>query len=333
MFEFTYVFVKLAYAFIEFAYAFILAMYRTPVSLIFLAAGFSYVLINFAYAIIIFAFAFFAVCAPIKMTLYSQNEVQQAVNGLKQVAEFTTPWLIEDYLADVAADDLEGLAFQSSKNLLTEIDPGAPKIKLYTELKGEVIPGAKLTGQVMARLISFLKQHGHYSTVQTQDVGNCLYAAVLRGTGLKREAATMMLRRAIVKHVCQFPAFYCKYLRKSVAQTFGHQRRDPEEVNRLEREGEISPDDAADQRLPGPFSLVTFLEHILTDRTWGDHHILTIISCMWQVTVTILHAEDLFETRIRHNRSLPDVDLVVIFTGGNHFMGCRKYISFYLRDH
>ena len=103
----------------------------------------------------------------------------RAINNLKQVAEFTTVWHSADFQGDVPADDLEGQAFLNCKIIETEIDPDAPKIKLYTELKDEIIPGAQMTGQVMARLISFLKQNGNYSTVQTQDFGKlhvcCLF--------------------------------------------------------------------------------------------------------------------------------------------------------------
>ena len=266
----------------------------------------------------------FSVCAPLVMTLYTKNEVDRAINNLKQVAEFTTVWHSADFQDDVPADDLEGQAFLNCKIIETEIDPDAPKIKLYTELKDEIIPGAQMTGQVMARLISFLKQNGNYSTVQTLDMGNCMYAAFLRGTQFKREVATMMLRRYIVMKICQFPAFFAKYLKRILAQTFGNVRRDPAEVDRLEREGKLKPDDAADERLPGPFSLVTYCQHLLQDKAWGDHIVLTIMSCVWQLKITILHAEDLCETKIRHNSHLPDADLVVVFTGGNHFMGCGE---------
>ena len=47
------------------------------------------------------------------------------------------------------------------------------------------------------------------------------------------------------------------------------------EVDRLEREGKITADDAADERLPGPFSLVSFCEHLIKDKTWGDDHVLS----------------------------------------------------------
>ena len=263
------------------------------------------------------------------MTLFTKQEVQVAVDALKQVGSYIEVWKMEDFLEDVPVDDVEGQAYQNCRNIKAEIDPDAPKIKLYTELKDELIPGSKLTGQVMARLISFLKQHGHYTAVQTQDLGNCLYAAVLRGTQMKREVASMMLRRFIVKKITQFPAFFSKFLKRSLAHTYGHERRDPAEVDRLEREGKISADDAADERLPGPFSLVTFCQHLLQDRTWGDQHVLAILSCLWQIRITVLHAEDLTETRIRHDLPLPKTDLLLLFTGGNHFMGAGKCFLFY----
>ena len=263
------------------------------------------------------------------MTLFMKREVQVAVDALKQVGSYIEVWKVEDFLEDVPVDDVEGQAYQNCRNIKAEIDPDAPKIKLYTELKDELIPGSKLTGQVMARLISFLKQHGHYTAVQTQDLGNCLYAVVLMGTQMKREVASMMLRRFIVKKITQFPAFFSKFLNRSLAHTYGHERKDPAEVDRLEREGKISADDAADERLPGPFSLVTFCQHLLQDRTWGDQHVLAILSCLWQIRITVLHAEDLTETRIRHDLPLPKTDLLLLFTGGNHFMGAGKGFLFY----
>ena len=260
------------------------------------------------------------------MTLYMKQEVQAAVDGLKQVGSYIEVWKMDDFLEDVAVDDVEGQAYQNCRNIKAEIDPEAPKVKLYTELKDEQTPGRKLTGQVMARLISFLKQHGHYTAVQTQDLGNCLYAAVLRGTQMKMEVASMMLRRFIVKKITQFPAFFSKYLRRTLAQTYGHARRDPAEVDRLEKESKITADDAADERLPGPFSLVTFCQHLLKDRTWGDQHVLAIVSCPRQIRITVLLAEDLTETRIRHDLPLPKTDLLLLFTGGNHFMGAGEYL-------
>ena len=123
-----------------------------------LATGFAYMLFIYTCALCNFgSVLIFSVCVPLEMTLFTKEEVEAAVNGLKQVAGYTEVWKMEDFLEDVPVDDVEGQAYQSCRNLKAEIDPEAPKVKLYTELKDEQIPGSKLTGQVMARLRSFLK--------------------------------------------------------------------------------------------------------------------------------------------------------------------------------
>ena len=67
------------------------------------------------------------------------------------------------------------------------------------------------------------------------------------------------------------------------------------------------------------------MEYLLTDGTWGDDHVLTLLSCMWQLKITILNADTLGETRIRHNDRLTDTELVVVFIGGDHYMGTGKF--------
>ena len=138
-----------------------------PFPWVMLAMGFGNVLVIITYAFVkCGSTLIISVCAPLEMTLYTKQEVQAAINGLKQVGSYIEVWKMEDFLDDVSVDDVEGQAYQNCRNLKAEIDPEAPKVKLYTELKDEQIPGSKLTGQVMARLISFLKQHGHYTTTR-----------------------------------------------------------------------------------------------------------------------------------------------------------------------
>ena len=90
-------------------------------------------------------------------------------------------------------------------------------------------------------------------------------------------------------------------------------------------EQQLTQQSLADQRLPGPFSFASYLEHLLTDRTWGDVHTLTILSCLWQIGITVLYTNHLNEHRIRHNKMLKDADLVVVFSGGNHFLRSGEY--------
>ena len=130
----------------------------------------------------------------------------------------------------------------------------------------------------------------------------------------------MHLRRFMVMKMCKHPQFFSKYLCKSLATHYGLEK---------EKAGTISAQDAADQRLPGPFSFHSYLQHLNTDRAWGDVHTLTILSCIWQIGITVLFTNQLNEHRIRHDRKLKDADLVVVFTSGNHYMGCGEYVIRY----
>ena len=98
-----------------------------------------------------------------------------------------------------------------------------------------------------------------------------------------------------------------------------------QKLPKREKAGKIKAGQSADFRLPGPFSFVTYCKHILQNKSWGDAHILTLISMMWQVTITSLNADTLGEICIRHDRPIDKADIVMIHAGGDHYMGCGKY--------
>ena len=105
-----------------------------------------------------------------------------------------------------------------SKNVYGQVDPSYGKIKEYAELEGEELPGSGLSARQMARIINFLKKNGNYSLSNTQDMGNCQYAAVQRGTQLKREVTSMHLRRFMIMKMCKHPPI----LQQIPVQESGH---------------------------------------------------------------------------------------------------------------
>ena len=251
-----------------------------------------------------------------------EREALAAIAEVKKIPAFTTVWHLRDMQGLYDPLTRESTAFQNSKNVYQDVDPNCAKIKEYKELEGEELPGSGgLSARQMARVIYFLKSNGGYSLAQTQDVGNCQYAAVQRGTQLKREVTSMHIRRFMVVKMCKYPMFFCQYLHRSLCTHYGFDRLTPEEI----AEQQLTQQSLADQRLPGPFSFASYLEHLLTDRTWGDVHTLTILSCLWQIGITVLYTDHLNEHRIRHNKMLKNADLVAVFSGGNHFLGSGEY--------
>ena len=90
-------------------------------------------------------------------------------------------------------------------------------------------------------------------------------------------------------------------------------------------EGTLTEAQIADYQVPGPFSFIGYLKYILEGSTWGDQGLLTLISMMWQVTITIVNAEDLSQIKIRHQRPLDQVNLVVVLAQRCHYLGTCKY--------
>ena len=105
---------------------------------------------------------------------------------------------------------------------------------------------------------------------------------------------------------------------------YGHPRLSSEEYAEKERDGTLTPQEIADQRLPGPFSLYSYLQHVLTPNTLGEEIILTLVSMMWQIGITVVYDENLLHERMRHNRTLETTDLVLVYCGGTHYIDAGK---------
>ena len=53
-----------------------------------------------------------------------------------------------------------------------------------------------------------------------------------------------------------------------------------------------------------------------------------IVSMMWQVGITVITGETLRSIKFRHSDALPKADIVVIRSGGNHYILAGKSICF-----
>ena len=258
--------------------------------------------------------------APLEIVLYTDKECRNLLKEMQTKPECTKIMTFQNF--GNLPDDQQtpgSTAFLHSQVVYPDAQ-GTP-VNEYWELDGETGIGSRLSARHVARIIAYMKVNGGYTIVQTQELGNCLYASILRGTDITKEFTTMHLRRMLVVLISKNPHFFFEFLKVPLAKLYGHDRISPEELDRQKAAGECTEAYAKDQRLPGPFCLKTFCEHLLKNGTWGDDLILTLISCMWQLKITSVNATTLGETRIRHNLPLEKADLVVIFAMGDHFMG------------
>ena len=270
-----------------------------------------------------------------EIVLYTDKECRDVLTEMKKKPECIRIMSFTDY-GNISDDQNTPGTNAFIHSQVVYPDAKGTPVNEYWELDGETGIGSRLSARHMARIISYMKENGGYTIVQTQELGNCLYASVLRGTDIRREFTSMHLRRMLVMLISKHPHFFFEFLKVPLAKHYGHDSDPPEEVDRQEAAGECTAAYARDQRLPGPFNLTTLCEHLLKNGTWGDDLILTHISCMWQIRITNVNATTLGETRVRNNLPLEKADLVLIFAMGDHFMGTGEYyllsINFQLGD-
>ena len=184
----------------------------------------------------------------------------------------------------------------------------------------------------LRRLQDYLWFNGSFEACLTPKDGDCLYSALKWGIDFPQEYSADLLKRQVIVTICEHPDFFLRKLEIGIKGTYGGNRLSKAEYKKKEKDGTLEPDEIKDYSAPGPFSLVEYLEYMWQDGTWGDETFTAALSIMWQLATTVLNAEDLYEVRMRHDRPLGDVDLVVVHCGQNHYVGACKSISLFSID-
>ena len=98
-----------------------------------------------------------------------------------------------------------------------------------------------------------------------------------------------------------------------------------DEYSRREREGLLTAATRQAYEEPGPFSYLTYLEHILKRDSWGDEITLVILSMVFQLRITVVTIPSLHGDPIRHINTLEKSDIVLLCSGGNHYLSAGMY--------
>ena len=101
---------------------------------------------------------------------------------------------------------------------------------------------------------------------------------------------------------------------------YGHLRLPKQEYEAKEKAGTLTPLEREQYHEPGPFSVVTYVENLLKLSFFGEEIAITVTSMMWQLRVTVLAADSLIQTRIRHSNKLSNADLILIRTKQLHYI-------------
>ena len=172
----------------------------------------------------------------------------------------------------------------------------------------------------VTELQEYLELNGNYHIKHVPRDGTCFWRSVLEQILYPAEYQYQMLKRQMVLTATEHPEFFFKALNFHIRSQYGIDRLTPEEYAQKVADKTITQQELDDQDSPGPFSFVGYLEYMLEPKTWGDHGTILILFLMWQVKVTIITAETQKQQRFHHDSSLKDVDFVLVFCGGNHYI-------------
>ena len=201
-----------------------------------------------------------------------------------------------------------------------EVDP----LKGFGQLQAEPY-NLNDMGEVL-RLVEFLAEAGWELFLTPKD-GNCLYGAFRRGMELPDEYRSQHLRNQLVLFVVKNHKYFYDLLKLDILIEYGQKMLSKQEFERREisEEEPLTQEEREAYNKPGPFSFYSYLAAVLDSGFWGDSITINIISRMWQVAITILGAEQLSLTKIRHRRDLENTHFILILAGGSHYLGACKY--------
>ena len=116
-----------------------------------------------------------------------------------------------------------------------------------------------------------------------------------------------------------------------VLNNFGHVRLTEEKFRAKVNDGAITDAEREAYTEPGPFSVYAYLDNLLKPGFYGDELCLLIITMIWKVRITVLHAESLKAIKIRHMNQSMKADFILVHCSGSHYipLGMTPYISFY----
>ena len=192
----------------------------------------------------------------------------------------------------------------------------------------------------LAMLTAYLYLNGKYDLCSTPKDGSCLFSACKWGADFPLEYVNTLFRRDLICFIAEHPPFFYDLFELHIKWVYGGIRLSKEEYTQKMKDKTITPSEEYEYNHPGPFSFREYLEYVLLDTTWGDELLIVAMSMRWQITITVVHAgsseedeygqkkDPLRESRVRHNRPLEEVDLVLVYCGNNHYVGASKYFMF-----
>ena len=117
-----------------------------------------------------------------------------------------------------------------------------------------------------------------------------------------------------------------------ILNNFGHARLTEEEYNAKIADGSITDAERDAYNELGPFLVYAYLKKLLEPEFYGDELCLLVITMIWKVRITVLHAESLKAIKFRHMNQSMKAGFILVHCSGSHYipLGMNPCITFFL---
>ena len=182
------------------------------------------------------------------------------------------------------------------------------------------------TPDEFSSLLEYLQLNGEWFPFHVQRRRACQFAAFRRGIDCPMEYTNTHLRRQLVMEMILYKEFFLPHLTDAISGGYGG-KLSADEYARRDRAGLLTAAARQAYEEPGPFSYLTYLEHILKRDSWGDEITLVILSMVFQLRITVVTVPSLHGDPIRHINALDKSDIVLLRSSGNHYLSAGMYAS------
>ena len=180
------------------------------------------------------------------------------------------------------------------------------------------------TPDEFSSLLEYLQLNGGWFPFHVQRWGVCQFAMFHRGIDCPMEYTNMHLQRQLVMEMIWYKEFFLPHLTDVISGGYGGKLL-AEEYSRHEKKGLLTVATRQAYMEPGPFSYLTYLEHILKCDSLGDEITLVILSMVFQLLITVVTVPSLHRDPIRHINTLEKSDIVLLHSGSNHYLSAGMY--------
>ena len=182
------------------------------------------------------------------------------------------------------------------------------------------------TPDEFSSLLEYLQLNGGWFPFHVQRRGACQFAAFRRGIDCPMEYTNTHLRHQLVMEMIRYKEFFLPHLTDAISGGYGGKLL-ADEYARRDRAGLLTAAARQAYEEPGPFSYLTYLEYILKRDSWGDEITLVVLSMVFQLRITVVTVPSLHGDPIRHINSLDKSDIVLLRSGGNHYLSAGIHLS------